>query len=202
MFPSWCGSYPDPKSCENSFSAIYGMCFVGLRFSSSLLFQFQCIRPCLSSVLLHLRLFHADQKSVVFLCTSRVSQARETNTREGLGRVKLGAWVVLATEFTACCFYKYRTFSSCKIQQISKLLALNPVTESNNFYSFSRIRGWSVGFVFTHFYNITFTFYEVSSVSPKRSVTHSNETLRLYRNCVVPCVWEIETRTFVIKQVD
>ena len=34
-----------------------------------------------------------------------------------------------------------------------------------------------MGFVFTHFYNITFTFYEVSSVSPKSSsVTHSNET--------------------------
>ena len=56
-------------------------------------------------------------------------------------------------------------------------LALNPVVGSHNFYQFSRIRGWSMGFVFAHFYTITSAFHEVSSVSSKNSsVTHSNET--------------------------
>ena len=33
-----------------------------------------------------------------------------------------------------------------------------------------------MGFVFTHFHSITSAFHEVSSVSRKNSVTHSNET--------------------------
>ena len=41
--------------------------------------------------------FHADQKSVVFVCTSMGSPAWEASIGEGLGQVKLGVGVVLAS---------------------------------------------------------------------------------------------------------
>ena len=62
-----------------------------------------------------------------------------------------------------------------KLRIIPKWLTPKPVTERLiDFYFISRIHGCSLRFEFTHFYNITSTFHEVSSVSPKSSVTHSN----------------------------
>lgn len=64
-----------------------------------------------------------------------------------------------------------------KLRIIPKWLTPNPLTQKLiDFYFISRIHGCSLRFEFTHFYNITSTFHEVSSVSSKSSVAHSNET--------------------------
>lgn len=121
---------------------------------------------------LHLWNFLADLESaldpVVFLFNS---------TGEGLEWIKIGWKVVVSTGFTACCFCKYRTFSTRNMKQFLKWLALNPVTESDNFYLISRNHGYRLRFVFIHFYNIASRFYEVSSVSSVSSVTQASETV-------------------------
>ena len=73
-----------------------------------------------------------------------------------------------------CCIHGTSTLIR-KGHLIPKWLAPNLMIESDYFFSISRLHESILGFVFTHFFNVTSALHEVSSVSSESNVTHSKE---------------------------